>query len=218
MPSPTSTLAINGGPKAVHTPPGDIFKWPIITKEDEEAALEVLRAGKMSGSDVTKLFEQEFAQWHGVQHALAHNTGTAALFGAMFGCRMGVGDELICPSMTYWASALPAFLLGSTIVFAEVCRDNLTIDPNDIEHRITRRTKAIMCVHYAGYPCDMDPILQIARRHGVKVIEDVSHAHGALYKGRLVGTIGDCAAMSVMSSRIIGSPPAILRRIAVYSL
>ena len=196
-----STLAINGGPKAVQTDPEDMFRWPIITQEDEEAALEVLRAGKMSGTDVTRELEKEFAVWHGMSHALAHNTGTNALLSAMFGCGIGEGDELICQSMTYWASALPVFTLRGTVVFADLCPDNLCIDPNDIERHITKRTKAIMCVHYAGYPCDMDPIMAIADKHGLKVIEDVSHAQGGLYKGRLVGTIGHVAAMSVMSGK-----------------
>ena len=196
-----SKLAIHGGPKAVQTPPGDMLKWPIITEEDEQAALEVLRAGKMSGTDVSVQFEKEFAQWHGMDYALAHNTGTAALIGAMYGCRLGAGDEIIAPSLTYWASALPALQLGATIVFAEVDPDTMCIDPKDIEHRITKRTKAIVAVHYCGHPCDMDPIMEIANRHGVKVIEDVSHAHGALYKGRLVGTIGHVGAMSCMSGK-----------------
>src|SRR5436309_14030425 len=100
-----SNLAIHGGPKAVQTHPGDIFRWPIITAEDEQAALEVLRAGKMSDTGVTMQFEREFADWHGVRTALAHNTGTAALHGAMFACVVGYGDEIIAPSLTYWASA-----------------------------------------------------------------------------------------------------------------
>jgi len=203
MSTTTSQLAIFGGPKAVQTDPGDIFTWPIITKEDEDAALEVLRAGKMSDTDITREFEKEFAAWHGVTYALAHNTGTAALHAAMFGCHVGVGDEIICQSLTYWASALPAFSLGATIVFAEVDPETLTLDPADIEHRITDRTKAIVVVHYCGYPTDMDPIMEIAERHGVKVIEDVSHAHGGLYKGRLVGTIGHVGAMSVMSGKAL---------------
>jgi dTDP-4-amino-4,6-dideoxygalactose transaminase len=196
-----SKLAINGGPKAVQLEAGDIFTWPIITKEDEEAVLEVLRARKMSATDVTQQFEAEYAQWHGVKYALGHNTGTAALHAAMFGCGVGVGDEIICQSMTYWASALPAFSLGATVVFAEIDPDTLTLDPDDIEHRITERTKAIMVVHYCGYPTDMDPIMKIAEKHGIKVIEDVSHAHGGLYKGKLVGTIGHVGAMSLMSGK-----------------
>lgn len=200
-----SVLSINGGPKAVQTAVGDIFDWPIITEEDEQAALEVLRAGSMSGTDVTKKFEKEFAEWHGIEFALGHSSGTAALLAAMFGCGMGVGDEIICQSMTYWASAMPAFQLGSTVVFSELCKDNLTLDPADIEHRITDRTKAIMAVHYGGYPSDMDPIMEIAERHNLKVIEDVSHAQGGLYKGKLTGTIGHVGAMSLMSGKSLAS-------------
>lgn len=194
-------LAIHGGPKAVQTEAGDIFRWPIITEEDEQAALVVLRAGKMSGTDVTMEFEREFAEWHGSRFALAHNTGTAALHTAMFGCGVGHGDEILCPSLTYWASALPALSLGATVVYTEVEADTLCIDPADIERRITPRTKAIVAVHYCAHPCDMDPIMEIANRHGVKVIEDVSHAHGGRYKGRLLGTIGHAAAMSIMSGK-----------------
>ena len=195
-------LALFGGKKAVQTDPGDIFRWPIITKEDEDAALEVLRAGKMSGLDVTEQFEKEFAEWHGTKYALAHNTGTAALHSAMFACGVGAGDEIICQSLTYWASCLPAFSLGASIVFAEV-NDTLTLEPKDIEKRISKRTKAIIAVHYCGYPTDMDPIMEVANKHGIKVIEDVSHAHGALYKGKVVGTIGHVGAMSVMSGKAL---------------
>lgn len=196
-----SVLAINCGPKAVQTEVGDMFTWPIITQEEEDVVLEVLRAGKMSNTEVTMEFEKEFAAWHGVKYALAHNTGTAALQAAMWACGVGVGDEIIAPSLTYWASALPAFTLGATIVFAEVGDDTICLDPSDIEHRITERTKAIVPVHYCGYPCDMDAIMAIAEKHNIKVIEDVSHAHGGLYKGRLVGTIGHVGAMSVMSGK-----------------
>lgn len=196
-----SRLAALDGPKAVDTPPDDLFTWPIITTEDEQAVLEVLRRGAMSGTDVTQQFEQEFAAWLGVRHTLGTNTGTASLCAAMFACGVGTGDEIICPSMTHWASALPVYSLGGTVVFADVEPDTLCIDPNDIEHRITEHTKAIVVVHYAGYPADMDAILAIARRHNVKVIEDVSHAHGSLYKGRKTGTFGDVAGMSMMSGK-----------------
>jgi perosamine synthetase len=200
-----SKLALLGGPKAIQTDIGDMFTWPIVTSEDEKAVLDVLRRGAMSDLDVTLELEKEFAQWQGLKHVLAHSTGTAAIEGAMFGCKVGVGDEIICPSVTYWASCLEAYCLGATIVFADICPDTLCIDPADIEHRITSRTKAIVAVHYMGYPCDMDPIMEIARRHGVKVIEDVSHAHGALYKGRKVGTFGNVAAMSIMTAKALAA-------------
>ena len=198
-----STLAINGGPKAVKTDPGDVMTWPIITKEDEDAVLEVLRSGSMSGLDVTLKFEKEFAAYHGVKYALAVNNGTASLHSAMFAAGVGVGDEIICQSVTLWASAIPAMSLGATVVFADVDPDTLTLDPEDVQRKVTDRTKAIVTVHYFGHPTDMDPIMEIAEERGIKVIEDVSHAHGGRYKGRLVGTIGHIGAMSVMSQKAL---------------
>lgn len=196
-----SKLALFGGKKAVQCNPGDIYDWPIITKADEEAVLEVLRRGAMSGTDVTIEFEKEFAKWQGSKHALAFNNGTSSIHAAMFGCKIGIGDEIICPSVTYWASIAPVFSLGGTVVFADIDPGTLCIDPGDIEHKIGKRTKAIMAVHYFGHPSDMDPIMEIARRHGLKVIEDVSQAQGGLYKGRKLGTIGDVGAMSLMSGK-----------------
>ncbi|MBI2440401.1 MAG: DegT/DnrJ/EryC1/StrS family aminotransferase [Lentisphaerae bacterium] len=201
MPDGASKLALLGGPKAVTRPERDMFTWPIVTKEDEQAVLKVLRERIMSGIEETKAFEREYAAWQGVKHALGFSTGTASLHAAMFGCKVGVGDEIICPSLTFWASCLQAFSLGATIVFAEVDPLTLCLDPNDIEKRITPRTKAIMVVHYCGYPADMDPIMAIARKHNIKVIEDVSHVHGALYKGRRTGAIGDVAGYSMMSGK-----------------
>lgn len=198
-----SKLALCGGPKSVVTPVGDTFAWPIISVEAEQAALAVLRRGAMSGTDITQEFEKEYAAWQGTRYALAHSSGTAAIEGALYGCGVRKGDEIIAPSLTYWASALPAFNLKASVVFAEVQPDTLCLDPADIEHRITRRTKAIVVVHYCGYPADLDPIMAIARRHGLKVVEDVSHAHGGVYKGRKLGSIGDVAAMSLMSGKAL---------------
>lgn len=151
----------------------------------------------MSGLDVTREFEKEFAEWLGVKYALTHNTGTAALQSAMFGIGIGHRDEIICPSITYWASCLQVYSLGGTVVFADINRETLCVDPNDIEHRITPRTEAIIAVHYTGMPAEMDAIMEIAERHNLNVIEDVSHSHGVLYKGRMVGTFGDVAGFSI---------------------
>ena len=123
----------------------------------------------------------------------------------MFGVGLGRGDELIAPSRTYWVSALQVFSLGATVVFADVHPVSLCLDPNGIERHITPHTRAIMVVHYHAYPADMDPIMEIARRHNLKVIEDVSHAHGTLYKGRMVGVIGDVSAMSLMSQKSLAA-------------
>ncbi len=196
-----SKLALNGGPKSVTQDHKDMFHWPIVTKEDENAVLDVLRRGAMSGTDITKQFEREFAAWIGRDYALGYCNGTESLRAALWACGVGAGDEIICPGMTYWASCTAALTLGAAVNFAEILPDTLCIDPKDIEHRIGPRTKAIMVVHYCGYPCDMDAILKIARKHKVKVIEDVSHAHGGLYKGRKVGTFGDIAAMSLMAGK-----------------
>ena len=163
--------------------------------------MEVLRDGNMSGTDITSKFETEFAKWNGTKYALAHSSGTASLQAAMFGVGLGHGDELICPTTTYWASGLPAMSLGATVVFADIDPKTLCLDPVDFEKRITPRTKAVVVVHYCSYPAPMDEIMAIARKHNIKVIEDVSHAQGALYKGKMVGTFGDVSAMSLMSGK-----------------
>lgn len=185
----------------MRTDPGDMFVWPIITKEDEDAVLDVLHRRAMSGTDVTKLFEKDFSKWQGCEFALAFSSGTAAIHAAMFACKVGIGDEIIVPSITYWASAAQVFSLGGTPVFAEIDPDTLCLDPKDIEYRITKRTKAIVVVHYCGHPADMDSIMEIAKRHNLKVIEDFSHAQGGLYKGRKLGTIGDVGATSLMTGK-----------------
>lgn len=220
-----SKLAVHGGPKAVQREPGDLFSWPIITQEDEDAVLEVLRRGAMSATDVTHKFEQDLSQWFGLKYALCHNTGTAAIQAAMYACGVRTGDEVICQSLTYWGSVLQVFTLGGTVVFGETHAQTLTLDPADVEHRITPRTKAIITVHYCGHPTDMDPIMEIAQRRGLKVIEDVSHAQGALYKGRLLGTIGHVGAMSIMSGKslacgeggfLVTNDPEIYQRAAAF--
>jgi dTDP-4-amino-4,6-dideoxygalactose transaminase len=196
-----SRLAILGGAKAVNSEPGDMFKWPIVNQAMENGILQVLRDGNMSGTDITKKFEQAYADWIGVKYALAHSSGTASLQCAMYGVGVGTGDEIICPSITYWASCAQALTLGASVVFADIDPVTLCIDPNDIKRHITPRTKAIVVVHYLSMPADMDPIMAIAKKHNLKVIEDVSHAHGALYKGKMAGTFGDAAGYSLMSGK-----------------
>ena len=196
-----SKLAIKGGPRAVTADIGDMFTWPIITAEDETAVLDVLRRGAMSSTEVTREFEEDLKVWWDMPYALCHSSGTAAIQNAMHACGVGRGDEIITQSMTYWGTSLQVFTLGGTMVFSEMDANTLTMDPADIEPRITPRTKAIVVVHYCGHPTDMDPIMAIAQKHGIKVVEDVSHAQGGLYKGRLLGTIGHVGAMSIMSGK-----------------
>jgi len=195
------TLALLGGEKSVKSQRPDIFTWPIITDRHEQAILDVVRARQMSGIEITKQFEKKYAGMLGRKYGLGYNNGTAAILGAMYGLGIGAGDEVICPSITFWASIAQAYTLGATPVFVDVDPDTICIDPKDIEHRITPRTKAIVVVHYAGMPADMDAIMKIAGKHKVKVLEDCSHAHGALYKGKEIGTFGEAAVFSLMTGK-----------------
>lgn len=194
-------LAILGGtPTLTAKAPKELFAWPIIGEEDEAAALEVIRNNSFSATDLTMTFEKEFAEWIGRKHAVAYCNGTLSLTSAMFAIGLGMGDEIICTTKTYWASVLQATNFGATPVFCNI-DDNLSMDPADLERCITPNTKAIMVVHYVAYPCDMDAIMEIARKHNLYVIEDVSHAQGGMYKGKRLGTFGDIAAMSLMSGK-----------------
>jgi len=196
-----SNLALLGGkPTIDSTPDASLFGWPIITEEDEAAALHVIRNNLYSKTDITEKFQNEFAAWQGRKYALAFCNGTLSLTAAMFAIGLGMGDEIICPTKTYWGSVTQAMQFGATPVFCNI-DSNLSIDPDDIERCITKNTKAIMVVHYFAYPADMDKIMAIAKKHNLYVIEDVSHAQGGMYKGRKVGTFGDIAAMSLMSGK-----------------
>ena len=198
-----SKLALLGGEKVIKSEPGDLFQRhdQETLAEIKDAVMKVLDDWSMSGMGVTREFERRYADWHGSKYGLGFPNGTTAIQAAMYGAGVGRGDEIICPSMTYWASCLQIYSLGATVVFTDIDEDTLNIDPRKIASRITDRTKAILVVHYAGYPADMDAIMEISRKHSLKVIEDVSHAHGALYKGKMVGTIGDVGAFSLMAGK-----------------
>ncbi|MFI4911587.1 MAG: DegT/DnrJ/EryC1/StrS family aminotransferase [Sedimentisphaeraceae bacterium JB056] len=194
-------LALLGGSKSVVADQGDMFKWPIITGDHEAAAIDVLRKGLMSGIEITQKFEAKYAKWYGADYALACPNGTSTILEAMYAVGVKKGDEVICPSITFWASVVQLYTLRATPVFADIDPETMNIDPADIERKITPRTKAIMVVHYGGYPADMDSIMDIARRHKLKVIEDCAHAHGTLYKGKLAGTFGDVGMFSLMTGK-----------------
>jgi len=198
-------LALLGGTPAIQTAaPAELFKWPIITQEDVDAAMDVVINNKFSRTDITIKFQEEFAAWQGTEYALAFTNGTMSLTAAMFAIGLSEGDEIICPTKTYWGSVSQAAYFGAKTVFCNI-NDMLSLDPKDLERCITPRTKAIVAVHYFGYPCDMDPIMEIAKKHDLYVIEDVSHAHGTLYKGKKVGTFGHVAAMSMMSWKLFAA-------------
>ena len=197
-----SKLALLGGEKTVKINASEeMFHWPIVNQAMKDAVIKVLEDGTMSDLEISKEFETGFAKWHGMKYGLAQSCGTAALHAAMYGVELGVGDELICPSITYWASCTQALNLGASVVFADIEPDTLCLDPDDFERKITERTKAVVVVHYLAHPADMDRIMEIARKHDIKVIEDCSHSHGTLYKGKLTGTFGDVSGFSCMSGK-----------------
>lgn len=194
--------ALLGGPRSVTLDQTDANRWPIITEEDEAAVLEVLRDGDLSTHPVTRELERDYAAYFGVEHALAHCNGTAALLAAFFALDLQPGDEIIVPSATWWASVLPMAWLGLVPVFAEVEPARLGLDPEDVARKITPRTRAIVVVHLWGMPSRMTGLLDLAARHGLRVIEDASHAHGARWRGRLCGTLGDIGIFSLQGHKL----------------
>ncbi len=173
-----------------------------LGQEEIEAVTRVLRSKWLSMGPVTERFEEEFARYLGVKHAFAVANCTAALHIACQVLGMGHRDEVIVPSLTFVATANAVLYTGATPVFADITSlDNFNISPEDILQKITKKTKAITVVHYGGYPCDMDAIIEIAQNHNLKVIEDAAHAPGAEHKGRKLGTIGDIGCFSFFANK-----------------
>jgi dTDP-4-amino-4,6-dideoxygalactose transaminase len=191
--------------------PGPGSYW--FGKEETEAALEVLKSGYLFryGSETDPGFlhkvsdlEKEFAAYSKADYALATSSGTAALIASVLALGLKPGDEIIVPAYTFVASYSSVIFPGIVPVLAEI-DESLTLDPDDIEHRITPRTRAIMPVHMLGNPCDMDRIMGIARKHNLLVLEDCCQAAGASYKGKKVGTIGNIGAFSLNIFKTINS-------------
>ena len=180
-------------------------RWPHFDDEQITAVTEVLRSGKVNywtGQQGRK-FEQEFANYVDCQHAIALANGTAALELALHSVGIGTGDEVIVPSRTFIATASAVVARGATPVCADVDPSTQNITAESIAAQISQRTKAIIVVHLAGLPCDMDPILELAKQRGLLVIEDCAQAHGARYKGCAVGSLGDVAAYSFCQDKIM---------------
>jgi len=172
-----------------------VFK-PDIGEQEIEAVAKVLRSGWIGLGPTTERLEQEFARRIGVKHAVALNSCTAALHLALEVLGVGPGDEVIVPTITFVSTAHAVVYTGAKPIFADVVNDTLNIDIADIHRKITKRTKVILPVHYGGHPCDMDEIRELAREHGIEVVEDAAHACGATYKGRNVGTLSDLTCFS----------------------
>jgi len=179
--------------------------WPSFSLEEGEAVKRVLLSNKVNywTGEETRLFEQEFALYSQCQYAIALANGTVALDLALKILGIKVGDEVIVTPRTFIASVSSVVSLGAKPVFADVDRDSQNISAETIAAVITPATKAIVVVHLAGMPADMDPIMELAESHGIKVIEDCAQAHGATYKGRSVGSIGHVAAWSFCQDKIM---------------
>ena len=171
-------------------------------KEEERAVIDVLRSKWLTMGEVTQIFEAEFCRMTGSKHAIAVSNGTLALHLACLALGIGPGDEVIVPSLSFVATSNAALYCGADVCFADVIGpDDVTIDPNAIEGLITPKTKAIIVMHYAGFPCCMREILEIASNHGIPVIEDAAHAPGASLDGKALGTWGEIGCFSFFSNK-----------------
>jgi 8-amino-3,8-dideoxy-alpha-D-manno-octulosonate transaminase len=202
-------LAVNGGAPVRSQPLGTANWGPLYYDDKEQTQLdEVLQSRKpfrfANAPDKSKvaIFENEYAARMQTKYALAVTSGTAALHCAMAALEVGPGDEVILPAWTWYSCYATVIQSGALPVFAEI-DESFNIDPTDIEHRITPQTKVIMAVHLQGNPADMDPIVAIARKHGLKLLEDGSQSVGASYKGRPLGSMGDIGIYSLQQTKTI---------------
>jgi len=181
--------------------------WPFYGEDEIEAVAEVLRSGKVNAWTGTqcRAFEREFADFCRRRYGIALANGTLALELALRAMDVGPGDEVIVSPRSFIASASCVVNVGARPVFVDVDPDSQNITAESIESGITDRTKAVIVVHLAGWPCDMDPIMKLAHHHDLKVVEDCAQAHGALYKGKPVGSFGDVAAFSFCQDKIIST-------------
>lgn len=192
--------AIEGGTPVRDSP---MSFWPKFTEEEKRLVLSVLESGRIASTvgKMTRMFERKFSEYIGARHALAVANGTAALHTAIAALGIGAGDEVITTPFSFIATATSIIHNNAVPVFADIDLDTYNIDPETIPDKITGRTKAILVVHLAGHPAEMDEIMGIAREYGLKVIEDCAQAIGTEYRGRKVGTFGDVAAFSFYQSK-----------------
>jgi len=179
--------------------------WPLFTEEEVNSVRDTLLSNKVNywtGSE-SKNFEREFANWCSVNYAVALMNGSVALEAALRALKISFGDEVIVTSRTFIASISSIALVGATPIFADISKESQNISPKSVREKITSRTKAIICVHLAGWPCDMDEIMAIANEYDLYVIEDCAQAHGAKYKGKSVGSIGHIGCWSFCQDKIM---------------
>lgn len=199
----TLQLAIHGGEPAI-TRPGPHFVWPVVSDDTRSAVLRQLdeSLSLYDRSGVVARLEQRLETQLGVPHALLFNSGTSALYALFAGAALGPGDEVLCPDYAFFASMSPLFFTGATPVLVD-CDSSGNMDPEKARELITERTRAILVAHMWGVPCDMDAFAGLARDHGLLLFEDISHAFGATWKGRPVGTFGTAAALSLQAQKTL---------------
>ena len=198
----TDLPAILGGDPAVILDQEAANSWPNFTLDDERAVLQVIRDGNVSTHPVIRELEADYMEFTGMPYALAHCNGTAALLAAFFALDLEPGDEILVPSATFWASVSPMLWNGLVPVFCNSEPERMGLDPEDLERRLTDRTRAIVVVHLWGLPSKMTGIKKLAETHGLKIIEDASHAHGASWRGQPCGSLGDISVFSLQGDKL----------------
>lgn len=202
-------LAINGGEPLIKRSLGK--SWPIFDEKEERMLLEVLRSGNWwrGGTELSKSrvsqFENKFASYSGAKYGIAITNGTQALECALKAAGVGAGDEVIVPALTFVATATCAALVNAIPIIVDVDPETYNISPAAIEEAITERTRVTIIVHNGGYPCDMDAISNIAKKHNLLVIEDSAHAHGSEWKGKRCGSLGDIGTFSFQQFKVMTS-------------
>jgi len=199
-------LALLGGPKAVTVEGKE--RWPVPTDRIKAKICELIDKGVFweAGTGISLELERRLAFYIGTKYCLSQNNGTSALWAAYYAIGVGPGDEVLHPAYTFIASIAPAVHLGARPVFCEIDPKTLTIDPADMERRITSRTKAVSVVHIHGNVCDMDAIIAVAERHRLALIEDCSHSLGGEWDGRKLGSIGSVGCFSMQGGPLDGKP------------
>lgn len=198
------TLALFGGSKTRTKP---FTSWPVFDETDEKRLVGALRSGKwgkLNGDEVAE-FERRFAAMHDCKHAIGVVNGTVSLRIALMAAGIKAEEEIIVPPYTFLATATAVVEANAVPVFADIELDTFNLDPHSVEAAISPKTRAIIPVHMAGQPADMDAIMAIAKKHNLVVIEDAAHAHGGLYKGRGVGSVGHIGSFSFQSSKNLTS-------------
>lgn len=202
-----NNLSINGGNKIV-TIKSPHFFWPPKSDKKEQLALGEQRDKDISikgKSGPIRELENKFLKYLGNKrkYAITYNSGTSALLAAYFALGIDEGDEVIAPALTFHAAVSPIYFLKANPILVDIDQNTYCIDPNKIEQAITNKTKAIVVVHQWGHPADMNPIMDIAKKYNLKIIEDCSHAHGSTYNGKKVGLFGDIGVFSMQANKIL---------------